>query len=154
MSLPFSSLDAPSILHARSTGLSALPPSRYREDFLELGVLGRGGFGTVYHVFHNIDRCEYAVKKIPIRPSLMAKIATGGQAVLDTVLAEVRSLSRLQHPNIVRYYSSWIEWSTVDNPELTSDGTISGTGGYTDAVADVGNSRSTVLASLSRIRYL
>lgn len=42
----------------------------------------------------------------------MKRIATGGQAALDELLAEVRSLSKLQHPNVVRYHNSWVEWTT------------------------------------------
>lgn len=42
----------------------------------------------------------------------MARITAGGQTAVDELLAEVRSLSKLQHPNVVRYHSSWIEWST------------------------------------------
>ena len=52
----------------------------------------------------------------------MARIAAGGQAALDELLAEVRSLSKLQHPNVVRYHNSWIEWSTRgDLPSTTSE---------------------------------
>lgn len=52
----------------------------------------------------------------------MARIAAGGQAALDELLAEVRSLSRLQHPNVVRYHNSWIEWSTrCDLPSTTDE---------------------------------
>ncbi|EME78404.1 uncharacterized protein MYCFIDRAFT_80821 [Pseudocercospora fijiensis CIRAD86] len=94
-----------------SVAIPSILPSRYVQDFEEIGVLGRGGFGEVYQVRHKLDDCIYAVKKIPIRPSLINEISTGGQAALDKLLAEVRSLSRLQHPNVVRYFNSWIEWS-------------------------------------------
>jgi translation initiation factor 2-alpha kinase 3 len=87
-------------------------PSRYLRDFDELGLLGKGGYGQVFHVRHRLDGRTYAVKKVPIRPSMVQRIATGGQAVLDEILTEVRSLSRLDHPNVVRYFSSWIEWSS------------------------------------------
>ncbi|KXT00507.1 hypothetical protein AC578_4058 [Pseudocercospora eumusae] len=94
-----------------SVAIPSMLPSRYEHDFDEIGVLGRGGFGEVYQVRHKLDNNIYAVKKIPIRPSLINEISRGGQAALDKLLAEVRSLSRLQHPNVVRYYNSWIEWS-------------------------------------------
>lgn len=41
-------------------------PSRYREEFEELSVLGRGGYGIVYHCKHRLDGNEYAVKKVPV----------------------------------------------------------------------------------------
>ncbi|USW57156.1 Putative serine/threonine-protein kinase, active [Septoria linicola] len=93
-------------------GVSPQMQSRYVQDFEEMCVLGKGGFGEVYQVRHKLDNCVYAVKRIPIRASAMTRIATGGQAALDELLAEVRSLSKLQHPNVVRYHNSWIEWST------------------------------------------
>lgn len=41
-------------------------PSRYREEFEELGILGRGGYGIVYQCRHRLDGNEYAVKKVPV----------------------------------------------------------------------------------------
>lgn len=127
-------------------------PSRYVQDFDEIGILGRGGFGEVYQVRHKIDNCDYAVKKIPIRSSLMARIATGGQAVLDEVLAEVRSLSRLQHPNIVRYFSSWIEWSTRSGSADSSADLIGPTLTSQSSDARLGADISSSMDSLRRVR--
>ncbi|RKP34884.1 kinase-like domain-containing protein, partial [Dimargaris cristalligena] len=73
---------------------------RYRLDFIELERLGKGGFGTVYKVKNRLDNREYAVKKIYL---------LGDDTPLDKILRESTSLARLEHPNIVRYYSSWVE---------------------------------------------
>lgn len=71
--------------------------------FHELRLLGRGAFGGVYLVIHNLDRLAlgtYAVKKIPVGDS---------RQWLANALKEVRVLERLRHPNIVSYYHSWLE---------------------------------------------
>lgn len=39
-------------------GLGSLSTSRFARDFLELGSIGAGGFGTVYRVRHRLDQRE------------------------------------------------------------------------------------------------
>ncbi|PPJ60709.1 hypothetical protein CBER1_03453 [Cercospora berteroae] len=101
-----------SLLDNVTLGIPSQVQSRYIQDFEEMSILGKGGFGQVYQVRHKLDNCVYAVKKIPIRDSIVRRIATGDQAALNELLAEVRSLSKLQHPNVVRYHNSWVEWTT------------------------------------------
>ena len=74
--------------------------SRYDREFAELRRLGRGGQGTVFVVENVLDGIEYAVKKV-----LLPK----KENERDRVLREVKSLARLDHVNIVRYYQAWIE---------------------------------------------
>lgn len=72
------------------------PLSRYRSDFQELYKLGKGGFGLVVGAINRLDGRQYAVKKIRLEentPGAFAKI-----------VREVATLSRLQHPNVVRYF--------------------------------------------------
>ncbi|SMR58627.1 unnamed protein product [Zymoseptoria tritici ST99CH_1A5] len=125
-SLPMDSGSPASVFDSLSTFHQPLP-SRYLKDFDELGILGKGGYGQVFHVRHRLDGRTYAVKKVPIRPSMVQRITIGGQAVLDEILTEVRSLSRLDHPNVVRYFSSWIEWSSGSSfaPRTSRDGSMS-----------------------------
>jgi translation initiation factor 2-alpha kinase 3 len=126
--------------------------SRYLRDFDELGLLGKGGYGQVYHVRHRLDGRTYAVKKVPIRPSMVQRIAIGGQSVLDEILTEVRSLSRLDHPNVVRYFSSWVEWSsgTTAAWATSDDGPISARSD--DAVGGAETTTSAGTESIHRIK--
>lgn len=74
------------------------PYSRYANDFTDLGRLGKGGFGEVVKARNKLDGGVYAVKKIRQMPHL-----------LEQVLKEVVLLNRLNHPYVVRYYSTWVE---------------------------------------------
>ena len=76
--------------------------STYKEEFEQLGPLGKGGFGEVFKAQKRTDNQLYAVKKVKAASS----------SALDPVLSEVSLLSRLNHPNVVRYFNSWIEDNT------------------------------------------
>lgn len=81
------------------------PLSRYANDFTEIGRLGKGGFGEVVKARNKLDGGVYAVKKISQAPQL------------DQILSEVMLLNRLNHPYVVRYYSTWVEESLYGIPE-------------------------------------
>ena len=74
---------------------TAGPFSRYKEDFVEEGRLGKGGFGEVVKARKKLDGQIYAIKKITQKSS----------ASLTEVLKEVRLLSQLTHPSVVRKLS-------------------------------------------------
>ena len=71
--------------------------SRYKEDFVEEGRLGKGGFGEVVKARKKLDGQIYAIKKITQKSS----------ASLTEVLKEVRLLSQLSHPSVVRKFASF-----------------------------------------------
>ncbi|XP_049644567.1 eukaryotic translation initiation factor 2-alpha kinase 1 isoform X2 [Suncus etruscus] len=75
--------------------------SRYLNEFEEVSILGKGGYGRVYKVRNKLDGQYYAIKKILIK----------GASKRDCmkVLREVKVLAGLQHPNIVGYHTAWIE---------------------------------------------
>ncbi|KAI2732020.1 hypothetical protein CBS147332_1159 [Penicillium roqueforti] len=83
--------------------------SRYSVEFQELKILGRGSFGEVYHVTNHIDGQDYAVKKIPLSQKRLEQLQSGGQNHLEVIMKEIRTLARLEHTNIVRYYGAWVE---------------------------------------------
>jgi serine/threonine protein kinase len=79
--------------HFKSSDL-LLENSLISFPFQKIKDLGSGSFGTVYHCFHVLDQKEYAIKCI--------------SEYEKSDFLEIQILSSLYHPNIVRYYSSWI----------------------------------------------
>jgi translation initiation factor 2-alpha kinase 4 len=78
--------------HDSMNASGPLQRSRYKEDFVEEGRLGKGGFGEVVKARKKLDGQIYAIKKITQKSS----------ASLTEVLKEVRLLSQLSHPRVVR----------------------------------------------------
>ncbi|KAJ3009983.1 Eukaryotic translation initiation factor 2-alpha kinase [Thoreauomyces humboldtii] len=81
--------------------------SRYEEDFQQMQLLGKGAFGRVYRALNRLDGSEYAIKKIRLKM---------GSSTLERILREVKFQARLQHPNVVRYFASWVEDLPPDDP--------------------------------------
>eukprot|EP00899_Mesostigma_viride_P013262 jgi/Mesvir1/21937/Mv12105-RA.1 len=105
--------------------------SRYLSDFEEISVLGQGGYGIVVLAVNKLDGRKYAIKKIRLR--------SDQPGFNSRILREVSTLSRLQHPSIVRYYQAWVgqgvgrflddesgsesEWSDDDSSEESAPST-------------------------------
>ncbi|KAM0453783.1 hypothetical protein ACHAPV_008720 [Trichoderma viride] len=98
--------------------------SRYTEDFVEEGRLGKGGFGEVVKARKKLDGQIYAIKKITQR----------SQTSLTEILKEVRLLSQLSHPAVVRYYNTWVE----EIPDSTDTEGETSTDDYTEDTRDTG----------------
>ena len=92
-------------------GIPLVRYSRYRSEFKELSPLGKGGFGTVFQCSNMLDGREYAIKKILIElhADVAGRVTKKFSQRLQRVLREVKILARLDHPNIVRYYTAWLE---------------------------------------------
>ena len=92
-------------------GIPLVRYSRYRSEFEEKSALGSGGFGTVFQCKNALDSREYAIKKIKIvsQLSLDGTVTKHFSQKLHRVLREVKILALLDHPNIVRYYTAWLE---------------------------------------------
>ncbi|KAL8772628.1 MAG: hypothetical protein Q9209_002289 [Squamulea sp. 1 TL-2023] len=95
--------------------------SRFVTDFIQEGRLGKGGYGSVVKARNRLDSSFYAIKII----NKCTEVA------LDKVLNEVRLLSQLNHPNVVRYFTAWKE---VDSHTTNShrDDSSSETGSSTE----------------------
>jgi len=96
--------------------------SRYLSDFHPLVCLGRGGFGVVFESKNKYDDIHYAVKRITL---------SGGEDRRRKVKREVRVLAKLDHKNIVRYFSSWEEtppigWQEERDVWFADTDTVSG----------------------------
>ncbi|KAM0256379.1 hypothetical protein ACHAQJ_005030 [Trichoderma viride] len=98
--------------------------SRYTEDYVEEGRLGKGGFGEVVKARKKLDGQIYAIKKITQR----------SQASLTEILKEVRLLSQLSHPAVVRYYNTWVE----EIPDSADTEGETSTDDYTEDTRDTG----------------
>ncbi|KAF3035937.1 hypothetical protein E8E12_005237 [Didymella heteroderae] len=85
--------------------------SRYAEDWVEQGRLGKGGYGEVVKARNKVDGRIYAIKKIKQKSA----------SALTEVLSEVMLLSRLNHPCVVRYYTAWPEEDIGGSAELSDD---------------------------------
>jgi translation initiation factor 2-alpha kinase 3 len=89
-----------------------LHTDRYIREFIELDVVGKGGYGTVFKVKHKLDNSFYAVKRIVVSPARLQRIQQNGPKEMEKMLEEVRALARFDHGNVVRYYNSWLEFTT------------------------------------------
>lgn len=74
--------------------------SRYMQDFEQVCLIGKGGFGMVFEAKHKIDESHYAVKRISIPTN---------EEKRDRFMREIKALSKLDHTGIVRYFNAWIE---------------------------------------------
>ncbi|KAE8555343.1 hypothetical protein EYB25_000038 [Talaromyces marneffei] len=83
--------------------------SRYASEFLEIKLLGRGSFGQVFEARHHVDGQSYAVKKIPLSKWRLEMLQQEGVQHLEHILKEIRTLARLEHKNVVRYFGAWVE---------------------------------------------
>ncbi len=86
-----------------------LSMSRYEREFKDITPLSSGSFGSVFRARRELDGHEYAVKKITFDEMGYSKES------IDQVIREVQCLAAVNdHPNIVRYYTSWWEptWMT------------------------------------------
>lgn len=80
-----------------------LDSQHIKDNFTDIKKIGAGGFGSVYEAVHTIENRKYALKFVKIFS-------------LDFDKNEVKILASLKHPNVLRYYTSWItplnEWNS------------------------------------------
>lgn len=82
---------------------NCLDSPHIKYNFTDLKHIVAGGFGSVYEAVHTIENKKYALKFVKIFS-------------LDFDEREVKILASLDHPNVLRYYTSWItpfqKWSS------------------------------------------
>ncbi|CAD8127995.1 unnamed protein product [Paramecium sonneborni] len=93
--------------------LQACSFSRFQQDFDEIQLIGSGGFGKVFKSRNKFDGNYYALKRIVLDYS--------NKKLTEKTKNEAVLLSRIQHPNIVRYYQAWTEEYVKDEYENIDD---------------------------------
>ncbi|CAO3607918.1 unnamed protein product [Mucor fragilis] len=96
--------------------------SRYNNDFVEINLLGKGGFASAFRARNKLDDIDYAVKKICLGNDI-EESDRNQENPYEKIFREIKNLARLEHQNVIRYYSSWLEYdgSTHDD-SLATDG--------------------------------
>ena len=80
------------------------PDQRFEQDFEKVRMLGSGAFGDVWHCKHRLDGKDYAVK-------LVDKNVSRSFSIEDAIYeAELSAGNALDHPHIVRYFTSWLQY--------------------------------------------
>ncbi|KAI9208925.1 kinase-like domain-containing protein [Polychytrium aggregatum] len=122
--------------------------SRYSKEFEEMELLGRGGFGAVYRCRNRLDGQMYAIKKVELSchpedyqaiitmaiprdhdaadlPRRLSNATQVSESLADEdirIIQEVQMFARISHhPNVVRYYTSWVEAQLLDQDEVTAE---------------------------------
>lgn len=92
---------------------NGLFPSRFEREFSNITKIGSGLDCEVYSATHNIDQQIYAVKKISLDYD---------DEACDSVFQEAKIMATINHPNVIRYYTPWVEFDISKSPLLPSIG--------------------------------
>ena len=124
MTLPPSAPSAPAADEQLVTTANSLPAGTRLAEFELRGVLGEGGFATVYRAHDHSLRRTVAIKEympgalatrapdgsvIAREPQMQATLARG----LDSFLNEARLLAHFDHPALIRVYRFWEQNGTA-----------------------------------------
>jgi len=86
------------------------PSRHYIKDYAVQELLGKGAFGSVYHVKKDSGERSYAMKELPLDAvGEYGMEGEGHEETANLLKREVQILSQLHHPNIIRYYESFHE---------------------------------------------
>ncbi|CAI2363905.1 unnamed protein product [Moneuplotes crassus] len=81
-------------------------------SLIYMDSLGKGGFGSVVKAKHILDNNIYAIKKIKLHLGIDQDIRE------HKVFREVQAMTIVNHPNVVRYYTSWLELAPQEEQQL------------------------------------
>ncbi|EDO46185.1 predicted protein [Nematostella vectensis] len=71
------------------------------QNYEKVRIVGRGAYGTVYLCRRLVDNFLVIIKQIPVEEMTKEE--------RQSALNEVKVLSMFQHPNIIRYYDSFVQ---------------------------------------------
>jgi len=91
---------------------------RIGKNFEEFSKVGEGGFGSVFKAKHKIDGSLYAIKVIKLDVGI-------SQSLKDhKVIKEVKTMMKLYHKNVVRYYTCWFQLNIEEIKNLKSENDV------------------------------
>ncbi len=76
---------------------------RFAKSFDSVTLLGSGGFAEVFRARYILDGKFYAIKRIVIQHDVQQRVKK------RKAYREIRAMQTLDHPDIVRYITCWIE---------------------------------------------
>ncbi|CAD8140221.1 unnamed protein product [Paramecium octaurelia] len=97
------------ILHILTDWSRYCENGKFQKMYTFPNLIGKGTFGEVYKCQKIIDLKEYAVKRIYF------KVKNEKTLRDHPIFREIGSLQEINHKNIVRYYTSWIQELTNEN---------------------------------------
>jgi serine/threonine protein kinase len=83
--------------------LPSLENGRFLNSFTDIIEIGQGSYGAVFKSRHKLENRTYAIKKINF------SIPKGRNPRMEALFREVEAMLSLEHRNVVRYITSWIE---------------------------------------------
>ena len=86
-------------------------PFKFTKSTKAKSLLGGGFFGKIYLMTNAVDKQNYAVKHINIKKiqtilTLLKARPIPRNQTIDFIFNEAKTLAKLNHPNIVRYYNT------------------------------------------------
>ena len=94
---------------------------KFKREYELKKVLGKGGFGTVFKCLNLVDNLMYAVKECPFFFNASQDNNNNKDSLRTKSLREATMIGKLDHPNIVRYHSCWVEDKGLQIRENSSD---------------------------------
>ncbi|KAI6240166.1 Non-specific serine/threonine protein kinase [Aphelenchoides fujianensis] len=117
---PFLYLSCPAIPSTEDGSASTFVPitsmknsGRLLKEYHVISFLGRGGFGEVWLARNKLDSNNYAIKRIPLSGISWKQV--------ERIKNEVLLFSKITDDHIVRYFSSWVESTTLERTESSSE---------------------------------
>ncbi|OXA43185.1 Cell division protein kinase 2, partial [Folsomia candida] len=86
----------------------------YKSELRADGKLGEGSFGIVYKAYSHSEKCHVAIKAISRKLRQGNTSSYTDDSVMPSISVaklrkEIKILLGLTHPNVIRYYHSWLE---------------------------------------------
>jgi serine/threonine protein kinase len=104
-------MNKPKLVKKKSQKRGKHYPFKFTNSTKAKSLLGGGFFGKIYLMTNAVDKQDYAVKHINIKKiqtilTLLKARPIPRNQTIDFIFNEAKTLAKLNHPNIVRYYNT------------------------------------------------